>query len=82
MAEVAQCACAGAYVRVQSEARVTGLVREANGAPAASLALELVAVPEHPMDEKPQLKVKRRAKLILRHPLLRGGGICFSFEND
>jgi protocatechuate 3,4-dioxygenase beta subunit len=26
-------------------------VREANGAPAASLALELVAVPEHPMDE-------------------------------
>jgi len=42
--------CAGARVSVESEAAVSGRLRDPNGAPVASLELELITVPDNPAD--------------------------------
>jgi hypothetical protein len=43
--------CPGTRVSLQAESAVNGLVRDAKGSPVASLQLELVTVPDHPMDK-------------------------------
>ena len=44
-------ACASSYVSVVADAEVSGLMRDAQGAPVASLELELVTAPENPTAE-------------------------------
>lgn len=64
--------CAGSWVAVESEASVSGFVRDAKGAPVASLELELITVPENPAD-----------RISLNKPFFTtktGGGGEFRFE--